>query len=229
MIHRRITSDEKNHIIKTLLALPVGSKARSKAMDELRVELMAKTHPPTLSKSYRNIWSQWCSAYSEHTKVLNNTQTLTHSHTHSPLICIIVSQAKPTDKKRGRPRAVMKDDALELLDDIHGYWLKTGNGTKRHQMQRDATEIAHARHGKGLNLDQMRLMELIVECNGQCTGKADAGARTEARRKATTYQNGIGHWACRQVARQGPRRGVPRHVALKHPRTVIYSYNSVTP
>ena len=78
--HRQVTSDEKKHIIKTLLALPVGSKARSNAMDALHAELMAKKNPPTLSKSYRNLWSRWCSSYSEHTKVERHAHTHTHTH-----------------------------------------------------------------------------------------------------------------------------------------------------
>ena len=97
---------------------------------------------PYLAPSYRNLWSQWVSAY--------NSNTV----------------AKPTGMK-GRPKGVISKDGLHLLRDIHGYWVRTGNGSKRHQVKKNANEISHRRRGHGLNLDQMRLMELIVECNGQ--------------------------------------------------------------
>ena len=94
--HRTVTAEEKAHIIDTLMACPVGSKKRSLAMDKLQAELLAKPNPPTLSKSFRNLWSQWCSSRAQHTK------------------------AKPSGvNKRGRPRGVIRDDAIELLDDMH--------------------------------------------------------------------------------------------------------------
>ena len=73
----------------------------------------------------------------------------------------------------------------------------------------------------------MRALELIVESNGTCTTKADASARTEVRRKAGTYQTGVAHWAGRHVALVGPRRGVSRALARKHPRCASVSYDEM--
>ena len=139
---RGITKDEKALIINKIMVTAKGSRARAEVMDELHDFFMNMDDPPYLAPSYRNLWSQWVSAY--------NSNTV----------------AKPTGMK-GRPKGVISKDGLHLLRDIHGYWVRTGNGSKRHQVKKNANEISHRRRGHGLNLDQMRLMELIVECNGQ--------------------------------------------------------------
>ena len=108
---RSITPAEKRHVIDTLLATPRGSKARSVAMDNLHAQFQNLEDPPFLSSHYRNVWSQWCTASSKHTKTTRGLGRV------------------------GRPRGVTLDDALENLDDIHGYWLRTGNGAKRHQVR----------------------------------------------------------------------------------------------
>ena len=141
---RPLTQEEKTHVVQTLLATPPGSKVRSKKMTELHTKFTNMDDPPHLSPHYRNVWSQWCSACNPHTK-----------------------SKKHVKKRRGRPRGVTVEDGKENLDDIHGYWFRTGNGSKRHQVRRNANEISHRRTGVGLNLDQMRRQDLIVETNGQ--------------------------------------------------------------
>ena len=139
---RGITKDEKAMIINKIMATPKGTRARTEVMDELHDYFMNMADPPYLAPSYRNLWSQWVSAYDSNTV------------------------AKSTGIK-GRPKGVIAKDGLNLLQDIHGYWVRTGNGSKRHQVKKNVNEISHRRRGHGLNLDQMRLQGLIVESNGQ--------------------------------------------------------------
>ena len=61
----------------------------------------------------------------------------------------------------------------------------------------------------------------------QSTTKADASARTEARRKAGSYQNALGHWAGRAIALYGPRRGVSRKLAKINPRSISVSFDEM--
>ena len=86
--HHQVTSDEKNHIIKTLLALPVGSKARSNAMDALHAELMAKKIHLHCLKPTGTCGQNGVLRIAS-TLRLYDTHTRTHSHTRIIIMTVV--------------------------------------------------------------------------------------------------------------------------------------------
>ena len=180
---RSMTMAEKRRVVcRIQQSGPPMSDARRKEMSRLRQEFEYLDNPPFICKTYRTQWSKWVSAEQSHTKA----KPLSHS------------------------RDVV--DGIENLDDMSSHFQRTGNGSTRSQVRRNVQDIRLRRSNyEPLTLDQMRRQMMIADTNCVTSNKADAGARTEARHKATTYQNGIGECCVsRRVARYGPRHVIYR-------------------